>query len=357
MSAMSWNDGDGRFLRELVSCRSESGSEDACCSLLERSLPSLGWDYVSRDKVGNVLASRGNGDREILLLGHIDTVPGGPECEVLGDELWGRGSVDAKGSLAAFSLAGGRTELPDGWRYSLVAAVGEERDSRGARYLMTSRGAPAACIVGEPSGGNGITLGYRGCMFLELTSSDEGSHRSIGPGPLTDVLMAASDILREVQRMDDDSKPVINRYNGAVSRMEGVESGGRVAKVGLDIRLPLGASSDELGGLFGDIASRFGVALEVVQQVDAYQSPRSNPVAQALSSSIREVGSPPRLLAKGGTADFNVVAPWMAPMVAYGPGDSSLDHRPDERLPIGDFLSSIDILERALPKVCVLIDR
>ena len=72
MSAMSWNDGDGRFLRELVSCRSESGSEDACCSLLERYLPSLGWDYVSRDKVGNVLASRGNGDREILLLGHID---------------------------------------------------------------------------------------------------------------------------------------------------------------------------------------------------------------------------------------------------------------------------------------------
>ncbi len=354
---MSWDDRDGLFLRDLVSCRSESGSEDLCCDLLEGYLPRLGWDKAWRDEVGNVVASRGVGDREILLLGHIDTVPGGPEVVVLGDDLWGRGAVDAKGPLAAFALAGGRASLPEGWRYTLVAAVGEERDSRGARHLMKSIDSPSACIVGEPSGGTGITLGYRGCMFVELSACDEGSHRSSGSGPLTDVLMAASEIIRFVRAMDDDTKPVIGRYNGSISSMSGVDAGGRSAKVGLDIRLPLGASADDLYRSFRALADGFAVSLRVVQQVEAYQSPRSNPVAQALSSSLREVGESPRLLAKGGTADFNVVAPWRVPMVAYGPGDSSLDHRPDERISLGDFMFSLDVLKRALPKICVLMDR
>ena len=354
---MTWSTAEGLFLLDLVATRSESNHEDACCELLASSLPSLGWDHAGRDDMGNVVASRGEGEKELLLLGHIDTVPGGPELRVDGDVLWGRGSVDAKGPLATFAIAGGRAEIPDGWRYSFIAAVGEEKDSRGARHVMASRDAPAACIIGEPSGGDGVTLAYRGCLFLELSASDSGAHRSGDAGPLTGTLMAAAKILNEVEDLDDKSLPVIKRYSGAVVSMSGVEAGERSASITLDVRLPLGAKPDDLVSCFEKICKTYGVELKKVQTVSAHQSPRMDPVVRALSSAIREKGAVPRLLAKGGTADFNVVAPWNIPMAAYGPGDSSLDHCVDERLSYGEFVTAFDVLEVAMPKVCILIDR
>ncbi len=354
---MSWESPECSLIRDLVGCRSESGSEDECCALLVSRLPALGWEKVGRDGIGNVTASRGEGEKEILLLGHIDTVPGGPQFSVDGEVLWGRGAVDAKGPLAAFSVAGGRMAVPWGWKVSLVAAVGEERDSRGARYLVGGRKPPSACLIGEPSGGDGVTLAYRGCLFAEISSMDDGAHRSGDSGPLTAVLMAAADSVSSVESMNEEGLPIINRFSGAVASMIGSEEGSRFAKVGLDIRLPLGADPMEIGSLLRDICGRRSVGFEVIQQVPAHGSPRGDRVVAALSSSVRELGRSPRLLAKGGTADFNVVAPWGVPMAAYGPGDSTLDHGPCERLSKVDFLFSMDVLDRALPKICILLDR
>jgi len=351
---MSWIEGDGGFLRELVECRSESGDEESCCVLLSSRLLALGWESVVRDEVGNVVASRGTGPRELLMMGHIDTVPGGPKTEVEGDVLWGRGSVDAKGPLASFSLAGGRAIVPDGWRYTLIAAVGEERDSRGARYVMDSRKAPMGCIIGEPSGGDGVTLAYRGCLFLSLEASDGGAHRSGGSGPLTETLSSASEILRMVESMDEDG-PIVRRYSAAVASMYGVEKGERHASIDLDVRLPLGADPSSLARSFQEICSARAVDMSVRQSVSAHMSDRRDPVVRALSTSVREEGLSPRLLAKGGTADFNVVAPWGVPMAAYGPGDSGLDHGPDERLSIGELKTAIRVLERALPRACLFL--
>lgn len=354
---MTWSTIEGQFLVDLVAARSESYEEDACCELMVSLLPSLGWDSAGRDEMGNVVASRGNGEKELLLLGHIDTVPGGPELRVDGDILWGRGSVDAKGPLSVFALAGGRADIPDGWRYTLIAAVGEERDSRGARHVLASREAPSACIIGEPSGGDGVTLAYRGCLFMELSASDGGAHRSGDAGPLTGVLKAAAEIVSDVEAMDDDSLPVIKRYSCAVASMMGIEAGERSAEISLDVRLPLGVEPGDLIFRFEEICHKYGVKCSKVQAVSAHQSPRKDPVVRALSSAIRESGGVPRLLAKGGTADFNVVAPWKVPMAAYGPGDSTLDHCSDERISYRNFSESLDILTKALPKVCVLIDR
>jgi LysW-gamma-L-lysine carboxypeptidase len=52
---------------------------------------------------------------------------------------------------------------------------------------------------------------------------------------------------------------------------------------------------------------------------------------------------------KTGTCDMNVVGPvWDCPIVAYGPGDSSLDHTPDERINLNEYLQSIEILKSVL---------
>jgi LysW-gamma-L-lysine carboxypeptidase len=52
---------------------------------------------------------------------------------------------------------------------------------------------------------------------------------------------------------------------------------------------------------------------------------------------------------KTGTSDLNILAPaWGCPAIAYGPGDSSLDHTPDERISIPELERATDVLARAL---------
>ena len=337
------NDAAVKLLVDLVSVPGPSGEEGAAARLLASRLPGLGWDVAEIDAVGNVVATKGNGPSEFLLLGHIDTVPGGPEVHIDGDTLWGRGSVDARGPLCAFAVSGGNVEVPPEWRLALVAAIREETDSLGARHRLPLH-APAACLVGEPSGTDGITLAYRGYLQVRLTAEDSGSHRSGGTSPLTSCLRAAADILEEIERADDAGKPVIERTGANVLSMSGSEKGGRAASIDLDIRLPLGLVPEEAFGLCLKKARAREVSADLVSSVPAHAAERTNPVIRALRVAIREQGLTPRLLAKGGTADFNYAAAWKCPMAAWGPGDSRLDHTADERLGLEEYARSIGVL-------------
>ncbi|MBN1332231.1 MAG: M20/M25/M40 family metallo-hydrolase, partial [Synergistales bacterium] len=186
------------LLVNLVGIQSVSGQEMECSKYLAEVLTHHGWDKVHIDEVGNVIASRGSGEKELLLLGHIDTVPGGPSMQLQEDTLWGRGSVDAKGPLAAFCVAGGMARLPEGWKITLVGAVCEETDSRGAYHRIPLH-QPRACIIGEPSGMTGVTLGYRGHLRVLIHGEDGGAHRSGDAGPLTSCVRAVSSILALIE--------------------------------------------------------------------------------------------------------------------------------------------------------------
>ncbi|NIU62369.1 MAG: M20/M25/M40 family metallo-hydrolase, partial [Pseudomonas stutzeri] len=60
-------------------------------------------------------------------------------------------------------------------------------------------------------------------------------------------------------------------------------------------------------------------------------------------------GGKPRFKLKTGTSDMNVVGPaWGCPIVAYGPGDSALDHTPREHIEIEEYQRGIEVLARAL---------
>ncbi|MFQ5576556.1 MAG: M20/M25/M40 family metallo-hydrolase [Anaerolineae bacterium] len=70
---------------------------------------------------------------------------------------------------------------------------------------------------------------------------------------------------------------------------------------------------------------------------------------RAFLKAIRAAGGKPRFVVKTGTSDMNVVGPvWGCPILAYGPGDSSLDHTPHEHLNLNDYRRAIEILKVVL---------
>jgi [amino group carrier protein]-lysine/ornithine hydrolase len=78
---------------------------------------------------------------------------------------------------------------------------------------------------------------------------------------------------------------------------------------------------------------------------------------RALLQAIRAQGGLPRFKMKTGTSDMNVVgAVWSCPMVAYGPGDSALDHTPEEHVDVREFKRSISVLARALEILSAMRD-
>jgi len=334
-----------RLLVDLVETPSVTREERACAERLAAYFEDNGRE-VWIDEVGNV---RAPADDSVLLTSHIDTVPGdipvkiaeGEGDEEDGEALWGRGSVDAKGSLAAMAVAAVRTGV------SYAGVVGEEVDSKGGRHLVADREAePDAVINGEPSGWNGITLGYRGLAAGRYVATSESGHTSRPENnAIQDAIAWWSAV--ESEFAADEWQPVFERVTPKPIRMDGglTEDGLSVeATMDIQLRVPPTMSVAEViemaeGHL--DVADRVHWKDKVEPVM---MSPRTE-VARAFRAAIRDRGGEPRLLRKTGTSDMNVYAQaWNCPMVTYGPGDSELDHAPDEHLHLAEYDRSVAVL-------------
>ena len=342
------------FLEELVSIESLSGQEQAVAEYLMMQMEARGM--VARvDEAGNAVGVRdcldGNGciTREIVLLGHMDTVPGRVAVRVENGRLYGRGTVDAKGPLATFVVAAAQAQLPPGTRVVVIGAVEEESaTSKGARFVA-ERYRPDWCVIGEPSGWDGVTLGYKGRLLLDYELCRPVAHTA---GPEVGVAETAVAFWQAIQqyathyneghhRLFDQLLPslrdICTESDGLTNRV--------VARIGL--RLPPGFESAAFEAEVQDWAG--AARVRVYGQEAAFQADRRTSLARAFSAVIRQTGTQPRFKLKTGTADMNIVGPvWQCPIVAYGPGDSHLDHTPQEHVLIEEYLGAIKILQRVL---------
>ena len=351
------------FLHRLVATPSLSGRERAAVELFVTQAAAMGLS-CEIDEAGNGIATRSSSGgvdlRRIALLGHIDTVPGDIAVRIERGILHGRGSVDAKGSLAAMLFAAARATLPPGVAIDVVAAVGEETPrSPGARFVR-DRMRPAACIVGEPSGAAAVTLGYKGRLVMRAECRADAAHTA-GPAPSpADVLHAFwSHTLTRAESLNVGRDAIFERVQASL-RATASSGDGLVnrAMIEAGFRVPPWLSpvdwERDLREVAADTAASCGVSLllEFEGHEAAVRSPREDAVVRALVASIRERGEAPRLKVKTGTADFNVVAPvWRCPIAAYGPGDSSLDHSPREHLSLEEYVAAIDVLTRAIERL------
>ena len=336
------------LLRDLVAIASPSRQESEAAAFLVQWMRAAGYDEAFVDEAGNAVGLVGRGKTDIVLLGHIDTFAGFPPVEVKERTLYGRGSVDAKGPLSAFAVAAGRAKISEHSRVIVVGAVEEEAaTSKGARHVLTKY-QPAYCVIGEPSNWDRITLGYKGRLLVEWRWEGGLAHsageapspaeravdywlrlksRAAEHNPGIDSIFARLDVsLRDLRTYQDD-------VNG-------------VAEMTIGFRLPPGvdpsAATRMLEPVDGATICTRGAEL-------AFTADKNSALSRVFRRAIRASGGSPRFVYKTGTSDMNIAGPgWGCPIVAYGPGDSALDHRPDEHINLDEYLLAIDVLTAVL---------
>jgi LysW-gamma-L-lysine carboxypeptidase len=392
------------FLTEMVRTPSLCGSEEEVAQLMCASMEDWGFEDVGRDAAGNVLGRVGPADaaQSVVLLGHMDTVPGEIPVEIRDGALYGRGSVDAKGPLSTAVVAAARAAERTSARIIVAGAVQEEGPSSGARYLAQAP-APDMLVIAEPGGWDAIVLGYKGSQRFTASITIPTSH-SAGPEPTAAEL--AFDLWTDIRawcrpqetvdsrRMDGPECPSASRgaEQGSYPRIspplrrsglqpdvgvpaiEGVASPRDRAPIFNQLSPTLLSTDWEEDGL-QETASLYvslrlppGIDPAWVQEAVPHLAPhaefsfysgepavrcdRRSRLASRFARSIRDEGGTPRHKVKTGTSDMNVVLPvWNCQAVAYGPGDSHLDHTPDEHLQIDEYLSAVRVLTRVLEEL------
>lgn len=336
----------------LVSQYSPSGQERGAVEWLVARMKSLGYDDTFIDVAGNAVGVMGTGTKQVVLLGHIDTVPGEIKVERDSISLYGRGSVDAKGPLASFVDAVAQVGVKEGWQFVVIGAVEEERDSEGARFVVNQY-KPDFAIIGEPNQWDRVSLGYKGSAWANVTVKRGQAHTASGEETAAE---AAVEVWLKVKAYVDsfnaDKQKVFDKL---LLTLRGIDSDSndfeQWAKLKIGVRLPVEVSPEDWYLKLEEIVDGEEVA-RIGFPVPAWKCEKNSQLVRSFLSGIRLQGGVPRFVYKTGTADLNIVAPvWQCPAVVYGPGDSALDHTPNEHTNLDDYKKAVDVLSATLEKL------
>lgn len=356
------------LVRALVAIPSLSRHEAAAATWLAGQMRGAGFDRAFVDDAGNAVGEIGDpgAARTIVLLGHLDTVPGNIAVRIENGLLYGRGSVDAKGPLAAFVAGAARfgaaAAKAANLRVVVAGAVEEEAaTSKGARFIASrfdgsNERVPDACIIGEPSRWDRVTLGYKGRLLLDLTADQPMAHTA---GPGASVAAVVVDLWNWVTahaaRVNAGKDKAFDQLSPSLRRFVTATNAGMHDTVDAQIawRLPVGfdagAFMQEIEAWPADVKAHFMFTFRGHEQ--AWRGDRRNVLVRNFLAGLRSHDPAAQLgfVLKTGTSDMNVVAPiWKCPIVAYGPGDSSLDHTPNEHLQLDEYWKAVNVLEKTL---------
>ena len=211
--------------RSLVDIDSTTGREGECGTWLANYLRGRGW-IVDEQRVDdtrfNVIASVGadfSRPGGVTFSTHFDCVPTFFPSRAEGDKLFGRGSCDAKGILAAQVSAAEQLRRDGESRIGLVFVVGEERGSDGARVANTGAAGGRFLINGEPTD-NRLGLATRGILRLKLRARGRAVHSSfpeLGESAIDKLI----DALVELRAIPMPSDPVLGQTHYTVGLISG----------------------------------------------------------------------------------------------------------------------------------------
>jgi acetylornithine deacetylase len=216
-----------RLTRKLVDIESISGNEGAVGAEVYEELIRLGYT-THKMPVGherfNVVATLDQRPPQVVFSTHLDTVPPFIASSEDSENIYGRGSCDAKGIIAA-QIAACQRLKKDGAAVGMLFVVGEERDSQGAKVANENTLGSRFLINGEPTE-NKMALASKGTLRVEVTAVGKMAHSAypeLGESAIEKLLTA----LERLRAMQLPHNPEF----GACTMNIGVIEGGRAPNV------------------------------------------------------------------------------------------------------------------------------
>ncbi|MFQ6077331.1 MAG: M20 family metallopeptidase [Candidatus Bathyarchaeia archaeon] len=331
------------------------------------------------------------GGRGLIFNGHMDTVPIGdvdrwsfPPLRgmIEGGVLYGRGSVDMKGGLAAMMAAQRLlVEFEDQLGGSLIlTAVADEETggALGAEWLVRNGVISGdACVVGEPSALGLCRIGEKGICFLRLTTMGVPCHGSVpmlGDNAILTMTKAIKAVLKlydqEVETpiglrdVVEESKRLIVQQSGVEETMNvmdrctvnvGLIRGGTkvnivpdACTIEVDIRVPHGLVVKEVVQRVEKLLAenvKGEVGVEVASSTDPTVTPPKDPIVALLCENARRIlGASPSLFIQQSATDARHLRLQGIPSVSYGPGNGvKYAHAYDEQIRVGDIVQATKI--------------
>ncbi|HKS07774.1 MAG TPA: ArgE/DapE family deacylase [Gemmatimonadaceae bacterium] len=318
----------------------------------------------------SVVARIGGGSgRSIMLNGHIDTVqvdgmthdPYDPK--IADGKMWGRGSCDMKGGVAAMCCAAARANEAGQLNSEVIvtAVADEEWSSIGTRDVL-SRGYRAdACVVTEPTC-MAVAPAHRGFVWVTFTFRGRAAHGSrydIGIDAIRHAafLLAELDLL-ESRELVNITHPLLGHASLHASLIEGgVAMSAYPDRCVLRVErrsLPGETVKGVLGQLERACANvkarypQFDVTMTMDSERHPSDVPTDAPIVKALSDATAAVSARAPIAGVSYWSDAALLNDAGMPTVCYGPGDIALAHGAIEWIPVEEITRATNILQRFL---------
>src|SRR5687767_95305 len=323
------------FARTLIDIDSTTGREAEAGAWLAEYLRGLAYQVVEQPVAGdrfNVYAHGGNAP-SVVFSTHFDCVPPFFKSREERGLLFGRGSCDAKGILAAQVAAAERLSAKGETRVGLLFVVGEERGSDGARVAndlaparVSEEHATHYLINGEPTE-NRLGSATRGVLRVRLHAEGRAAHSAfpeLGESAI-DKLLDALMVIRGLQLPED---PLLGRTHYTVGVIEG--------GVAPNVVSPR-ASAELLFRIVGD-AAPVRAALSVVEGIVSIEHVVDVPATRLHTVPGFETAVFPY------ATDVPQLSRWGTPLLV-GPGSIHVAHTDEEHVAIDELLAAVDLYE------------
>jgi succinyl-diaminopimelate desuccinylase len=336
-------------------------------NILEENGFDVGYILFEKNRL-HVIAERGLSENElpIVLSGHLDTVPLGAKKwsvdpfagEISDGKLFGRGTSDMKGGVAAIILAAIQsfeTASPKGG-VRLVITAGEELGCQGAQQLVRSYkkwGAARGLIIAEPTA-NIPATGHKGGLYINAVTAGVTAHSSmpeLGDNAIYKAARAISKIENFQFKAERDTLlglPTIN-----VGKMSGglnLNSVPDHAEFTIDVRSTTKVKHAEiLQRLISELGDE--VSLEVLVDLNAVATDENNSFVQLIydvCSVNRSDNNFPKALPY--LTDGSILQPAFngVPTVILGPGQPEMAHQTDEFIYVDKLEHSVEIFKNII---------
>lgn len=318
-----------KFTRELVDIESITMNEGGACRWLRDYLSDAGFEVTTQNVSGerfNVLAKVG--DPLITFSSHIDTVP--PFIASTEDEqnIYGRGTCDAKGVIAAQVFAAQKLREEGQTDFGLLFVVGEEDGSDGARTANALPNRNRYLINGEPTESH-QAIASKGALRVVIEASGRTAHAAY-PEYGESAIEKLLDILHDIRRMELPHDTLL----GATTYNIGLISGGRKANV-----VPDAASSEIMFRTVTHPDEIFDAIVHVVGH--RAQVKRGFSIVPVQIQTIEELSQVPVSVVRFGT-DIPCLTNWGQPLL-FGPGSIHDAHTAHEYIGKEDLRNAVDV--------------